>query len=282
MPEWLRNVWDVVGVAGTIVFALGVVVTAVRSHSPVRWIPSWWWIGDGVLLIIVIIVSRTTQGWLQGTCAAAGLLSIGIGLPILVTDVKAGYYRRQEEEEEERTSQWDHLAARDWQAGGGLVRVLQVQPYFHGLSEESPYIDFKLELLNTSVHQMEISPEVRGRIAVPDASSTFRDLHTSPELKEVEIRSGSSARSWLVSGPIRLERNKPLWLTVRQHVLPAVRDTLRAKSGESVPFDFKQVVLSVSLTTWDRDEFGGRSNPMSERIRLGQHQLEIPGGLSQC
>jgi hypothetical protein len=80
---------------------------------------------------------------------------------------------------------------------------------------------------------------------------------------------------------VRVGRNEPLWLTVRQHILPAVRDTLRAQSGDSVPFDFKQVVLSVSLSTWDPEEFGGRSDPMSERIRLGKYKLEIPGGLSQ-
>lgn len=174
-------------------------------------------------------------------------------------------------------NKWELQAAQDWRTGGRLIGILSVMPHFSGLSEESPYFDVHVELVSTNLHRIDVT-DVSGRIAVPDASNTYRDLHTPPELTAVERRHGTTSDISGIYGPVQLKRNDPLVLRMRQHVLPAVRDSIRARSGEKLSFDFGHVNVGLSFPTW-----GQEYPPVSEtdiwrnRLPLQRYDFLIPG-----
>lgn len=271
---WLKSTWTTIGIVGSLAFAGGVVVAAIRKERLTPGIPSWWWIGNGLSLVVV---SQGIEDWLQGVSGVAGLLSTGIGLPLFVTDIKEGRIRFRKPETPNR---WELQAATDWQAGGRLVRVLHVTPHFHGLREESPFVEFAIEIVSMNLHSVIVSPEVRGRIGVPDAKDTRRELHVPPELHQVQQHRGTTTETRPVTGPVQLKRNEPVVLWLRQHVLPAVRESLRTKAGAMVSFNFQQVIVSLSFVAWESDQFRTDPDDMArQHLPLREYHLEIPEGI---
>jgi hypothetical protein len=247
-----------------------VLIAAVRRQSPVFRVPWWWWLANGLSLVGVSI--GNTSG-LQGVCAVAGLLSVGVGLTLLSAGLKQGEIRLSRPKP--KSSYYDHLGAQDWHAGSDLVRVESALPDFSGLHMQNPYLDVEIHLLGLNVHQAKLRPdELSGRIEMANPRGEFESLAHPPEIQQyAHVTPGGriepQSNTWSVP------RNKEVALTLRQHLLPAVRDALVEQAGAAaVAFRFDKVNVMIAF---ERPSSSGHFEPgPSTRLHLQTYEFDVP------
>lgn len=249
---------DLAVIGGISTFAF---VFALFRFKQAEVVPPWWWLASAAFLAIVGFVG-------EGISAGRGLaiilsgVALGIGVQRFFELWRSGRL---------------HLRRRRPPTTGELVEQMDwTLPTFHvidltainfaGLAEDNPYFDFSIRVLNGSVFAAELQPDIRGRISVDGA-----ELNQQPDFLQIEanntIRPLAQGSDWTI------ERNVPVRITLRQHVLPKVAEKLR---GHDVSLSFANLDIGLRLVRgpWPEREQGERQRlPI-----LGAHQFSMPSG----
>jgi hypothetical protein len=219
-------------------FVVGILVAAARQQWRVFRVPWWWWVGNGASMVLLSLGNAFEI--LSLILLAAGALSIGVGVTLLVVDYRSGNITFKRKPQLMPTGEVAWRA--DWQSGAKLLRVRDVDVLSWDSANEklSPYIEFDVAVTNGSLHEMAIEKKLEGRIKMPNERQTMAELGHPPEI--VGVRTGRYP-----GDAIPLKRNEDQILVVRQHVDPMWKEVFRSYAGKTLETDFSNVQMWVRL-----------------------------------
>ncbi len=237
----IGNALTVAGWVGCLSTGGLVVLRAVKKDNPVLVIPWWWWIANAGSLSLV---AAGNSGWVQGACVDVAFVCGGIGLAELANGVKSGAIRLRRMQEPS-SHEWE--ANQDFISGTKGIHIIEVmgRPELQG---GSPHIDFTVTFISSNLHQGFLLPEVKGHVRAPNPNGDLEELTHLPELIQLEREDSagiSFSSSQVIQGEVEIRRGVKLRLTMRQHVVPEVRDTFRQQAGGFVTFNLASVDVGV-------------------------------------
>lgn len=220
----------VIGAIGTFAF-----VFALFRFKGAEIVPAWWWLASAVVLGIVAFMG-TGISWARGLAVILMGAALGLGLERFYVLWRSGELLPRRPHRERTDSEW--ADQRDWTEPAYHVVNLYVSG--HGnLSADNPTFDFVVVVINGSVFDAELQQDIRGRIRV-----NGDELNQQPQFLQMEAE--STSRLLKPGDDWTIRRNVQTTIRLRQHVLPAVADKLRA----DLRLEFGQLDIGLCPVRW--------------------------------
>jgi hypothetical protein len=253
------SVWQTAGTLSTGASVIALVWAAIKRPETRR-LPPWAWL---LLILGSALLALGNTGFVRNVFLLVTGGSIVVGIVIGGPQALESFRRFREPP---RLAERDLAADVDWNQGSWSVYPVGIQSELH-LDGPSPYITFRLDLINGGIYRTRLAPTIVGRVRVFNEALTFPPEYVQTDAQGVLHKLTGSPRQ----EDFELPRHRRLRLELRQNLVPPEAAEL-TKQPDDVLFHLDELRIGL---VFSRQRPDGTEEQKTDNLHLQSFGVSI-------